>query len=144
IVTGPDFPTGGIIYGRQGIVDCYTTGRGLIRMRARVQVEEGRQGRMSLVATAIPFQVNKAALLEKIADLVREGKGSGSGDRREGSDHDGMRIEIQFKKDATPNVILTQLFNPSPLQSTFRAIMLALVNQPPQVLNLKGLIDQSL
>src|SRR5205085_4964231 len=74
IVKGPDFPTGGIINGNQGIIDCYTTGRGLIKMRARVQVEEGRAGRMSLVATEIPFQVNKSALLEKIADLVRDGK----------------------------------------------------------------------
>ena len=78
IVKGPDFPTGGIIYGTQGIRDCYTNGRGLIKMRAKVQVEEGRQGRMSLVATEIPFQVNKGALLEKIADLVKEGRVVGS------------------------------------------------------------------
>src|SRR5262249_23279535 len=99
IVKGPDFPTGGIIYGTQGIRDCLRTGRGLIRMRARVQVEEGRAGRMSLVATEIPFQINKAALLEKIADLVRDGRVSGISDLRDESDRDGMRIVIELKKD---------------------------------------------
>jgi DNA gyrase subunit A len=142
IVTGPDFPTGGIIYGRQGIADCYNTGRGLIRMRARVQVEEGRAGRMSLVATEIPFQVNKATLLEKIADLVREGKVVGISDLRDESDRDGMRIVIELKKDANPKVVLNQLFVHSPLQTTFGAIMLALVNQRPQVMNLKSLLEQ--
>jgi DNA gyrase subunit A len=142
IVTGPDFPTGGIIYGRQGIADCYATGRGLIKVRARVQVEEGRQGRMSLVATEIPFQVNKAGLLEKIADLVREGKVTGISDLRDESDRDGMRIVIELKKDANPKVVLNQLFVHSPLQTTFGAIMLALVNQRPQVMNLKALIEQ--
>src|SRR5215475_4661533 len=94
VVKGPDFPTGGIIYGTQGIRDCYLNGRGLIRMRAKVQVEEGRQGRMSLVATEIPFQVNKASLLEKIADLVKDGRVVGISDLRDESDRDGMRIVI--------------------------------------------------
>jgi DNA gyrase subunit A len=142
IVTGPDFPTGGIIYGRQGIVDCYRTGRGLIKVRARVQVEEGRQGRMSLVATEIPFQVNKATLLEKIADLVREGKVTGISDLRDESDRDGMRIVVELKKDANPKVVLNQLFVHSPLQTTFGAIMLALVENRPQVLNLRAMVDQ--
>jgi DNA gyrase subunit A len=142
IVKGPDFPTGGIIYGTQGIRDCLLTGRGLIRMRARVQVEEGRAGRMSLVATEIPFQVNKAALLEKIADMVRDGKLTGISDLRDESDRDGMRIVIELKKDANPKVVLNQLFVHSPLQSTFGAIMLGLVDQRPQVLNLRGLLDQ--
>src|SRR5436190_592274 len=141
-VKGPDFPTGGIIYGTQGIRDCYTTGRGIIRVRARVQVEEGRGGRMSLVATQIPFQVNKASLLEKIADLVRLGKLTGISDLRDESDRDGMRIVIELKKDANPKVVLNQLFVHTPLQSTFGAIMLALVDQRPQILNLRGLIDQ--
>src|SRR5262245_57051310 len=118
IVTGPDFPTGGIIYGMQGIRDCYLTGRGLIKMRARVQVEEGKAGRMSLVATEIPFQINKASLLEKIADLVRDGKITGISDLRDESDRDGMRIVIELKKDANPKVVLNQLFVHSPLQST--------------------------
>ncbi len=142
IVKGPDFPTGGIIYGTQGIRDCYTNGRGLIKLRARVQVEEGRQGRMSLVATEIPFQVNKAALLEKIADLVKEGKVSGISDLRDESDRDGMRIVVELKKDANPKVVLNQLFVHSPLQTTFGAIMLALVDQRPQVLTLRGLLEQ--
>ena len=142
IVQGPDFPTGGIIYGTQGIRDCYMNGRGLIKLRARVQVEEGRQGRMSLVATEIPFQVNKAALLEKIADLVKDGKVSGISDLRDESDRDGMRIVIELKKDANPKVVLNQLFVHSPLQTTFGAIMLALVDQRPQVLTLRGLLDQ--
>ena len=142
IVKGPDFPTGGIIYGTQGILDCYRTGRGLIKMRARVQVEEGKAGRMSLVATEIPFQVNKAALLEKIAELVREGKVTGISDLRDESDRDGMRIVIELKKDANPKVVLNQLFVHSPLQTTFGAIMLGLVASRPQILNLRGLIDQ--
>ncbi|HYM81102.1 MAG TPA: DNA gyrase subunit A [Candidatus Limnocylindria bacterium] len=142
IVKGPDFPTGGIIYGTQGIRDCHQTGRGLIKMRARVQVEEGKLGRMSLVATEIPFQVNKAALLEKIADLVREGKVSGISDLRDESDRDGMRIVIELKKDANPKVVLNQLFVHSPLQSTFGAIMLALVDNRPRIMNLRELLDQ--
>jgi DNA gyrase subunit A len=142
IVTGPDFPTGGIIYGGQGIRDCYLTGRGLIRMRAQVQVEEGRAGRLSLVATQIPFQVNKAMLLERIADMVREGRLTGISDLRDESDRDGMRIVIELKKDANPKVVLNQLFVHTPLQSTFGAIMLGLVNNRPQVLTLRALLDQ--
>ncbi len=142
IVQGPDFPTGGIIYGHQGIRDCYLNGRGLIKMRARVQVEEGKQGRLSLVATEIPFQVNKAALLEKIAELVKEGRVTGISDLRDESDREGMRIVIELKKDANPRVVLNQLFVHSPLQSTFGAIMLALVDNRPQILNLKQLVDQ--
>ena len=142
IVRGPDFPTGGLINGTQGIRDCYLNGRGLIKMRARVQVEEGKLGRMSLVATQIPFQVNKSALLEKIADLVKDGKVTGISDLRDESDRDGMRIVIELKKDANPKVVLNQLFVHSPLQSTFGAIMLALDNNRPQVLNLKQLIEE--
>ncbi|MBI5711407.1 MAG: DNA gyrase subunit A [Candidatus Eisenbacteria bacterium] len=142
IVKGPDFPTGGIIYGYQGIRDCYETGRGLIKVRARVQVEEGRGGRMSLVATQIPFQVNKASLLEKIADLVRQGRVTGISDLRDESDRDGMRIVIELKKDANPKVVLNQLFVHSQLQATFGANMLALVDNRPQLLDLRGLIEQ--
>jgi DNA gyrase subunit A len=142
IVSGPDFPTGGIIYGIQGIRDCHRTGRGLIKMRARVQVEEGKGGRMSLVATEIPFQVNKGALLEKIAELVKVGRVTGISDLRDESDRDGMRVVIELKKDANPKVVLNQLFVHSPLQSTFGAIMLALVDNRPQVLTLRGMLDQ--
>src|SRR6185503_5706691 len=103
-----------IIYGTQGIRDCYNTGCGLIRIRAKVQVEEGKAGRMSLIATEIPFQVNKASLLEKIADLVKEGKVQGISDLRDESDRDGLRIVIELKKDANPKVVLNQLFVHSP------------------------------
>ena len=142
IVKGPDFPTGGIIYGVQGIRDCYATGRGLIKVRARVLVEEGRAGRMSLVATEIPFQVSKASLLEKTAGLVRQGRITGISDLRDESDRDGMRVVIELKKDANPKVVLNQLFVHTPLQVTFGAIMLALVDNRPQVMNLRHLVDQ--
>jgi DNA gyrase subunit A len=142
IVKGPDFPTGGIIYGYQGIRDCYLTGRGLIKMRAKVQVEEGKAGRMSLVTTEIPFQVNKSNLLEKIADLVKEGRITGISDLRDESDREGLRIVIELKKDANPKVVLNQLFVHTPLQSTFGAIMLGLVNQRPQVLTLRQMVDE--
>jgi DNA gyrase subunit A len=144
IVLGPDFPTGGIIYGTQGIRDCYATGRGLMKVRARVQVEEGRAGRMSLVATEIPFQVSKAGLLEKTADLVRQGRLTGISDLRDESDRDGMRIVIELKKDANPKVVLNQLFVHTPLQVTFGAIMLALVDNRPQVLDIRRLVDEYL
>ena len=142
IVSGPDFPTGGIIYGTQGIRDCYRTGRGIMKVRARVQVEEGKGGRMSLVATEIPFQVNKGSLLEKIADMVREGKVAGISDLRDESDRDGMRIVIELKKDANPKVVLNNLFVHTPLQSSVGAIMLALVDNRPQVLTLRAILDQ--
>ena len=141
IVTGPDFATGGIINGRQGIADCYRTGRGLIKVRARVLVEEGRQGRMSLIVTEIPFQVNKSSLLEKIASLVREGRVTGISDLRDESDRDGMRNVVELKKDANPKVVLNQLFVHSPLQTTFGAIMLALTDNRPQVMSLRTMID---
>ncbi|MEY4070299.1 MAG: hypothetical protein RL721_913, partial [Candidatus Eisenbacteria bacterium] len=142
IVKGPDFPTGGIIYGTQGIRDCYLNGRGSMRMRSQVRVEEGKGGRMSLVVTEIPFQVNKTSLIEKIADMVREAKVAGISDLRDESDRDGMRIVIELKKDANPKVVLNQLFVHTPLQSTFGAIMLALVDNRPQVLTLRALLDQ--
>ncbi len=142
IVTGPDFPTGGIIYGHQGIRDCYRTGRGVMKVRSKVQIEEGRAGRMSLVVTEIPFQVNKTNLLEKIADCVREGKVAGISDLRDESDRDGMRIVVELKKDANPKVVLNQLFVQTPLQTSIGAIMLALVDNRPQVLTLRGILDQ--
>jgi DNA gyrase subunit A len=142
IVSGPDFPTGGIIYGTQGIRDCYRTGRGIMKVRARVQVEEGKGGRMSLVATEIPFQVNKGSLLEKIADMVRQGKVAGISDLRDESDRDGMRIVIELKKDANPKVVLNNLFVHTPLQTSVGAIMLALVDNRPQILNLRAILDQ--
>ena len=135
IVKGPDFPTGGIIYGLQGIADCYRTGRGIMKIRAKVQVEEGKGGRMSLVATEIPFQVNKGSLLEKIAQMVRDGKVAGISDLRDESDRDGMRIVIELKKDANPKVVLNNLFVHTPLQTSIGAIMLALVDILTQTLS---------
>jgi DNA gyrase subunit A len=142
LVKGPDFPTGGIIYGTQGIRDCYLNGRGTMKMRAKVQVEEGKAGRMSLVVTEIPFQVNKTSLLEKIAQLVRETKLAGISDLRDESDRDGMRIVVELKKDANPKVVLNQLFVHTPLQTSFGAMMLALVDNRPQILTLRALLDQ--
>src|SRR6516164_2186609 len=142
LVKGPDFQTGGIIYGTQGIRDCYLNGRGSMKMRAKVQVEEGKWGRMSLVVTEIPCQVNKTSLLEKSAEMVREGKIAGISDLRDESDRDGMRIVIELKKDANPKVVLNNLFVHTPLQTTFGAIMLALVDNRPQILTLRGLLDQ--
>jgi DNA gyrase subunit A len=144
IVKGPDFPTGAIIYGLQGIRDCYEKGRGLIRVRARVVTEEGRGGRMSLVVTEIPFQVNKANLLEKIADLVKDGKIEGISDLRDESDREGTRVVIELKKDAQPRVVLNQIYVHTPLQTTFGAIMLALVDGRPQTLSLRAMIDEYL
>jgi DNA gyrase subunit A len=142
VVKGPDFPTGAIIYGVGGIRDCYRTGRGLMKVRARVITEEARNGRLSLVVTEIPFQVNKASLLEKIADLVKLGKLEGISDLRDESDREGMRVVIELKKDAQPRVVLNQLFVHTPLQTTFGAILLALVNGRPQVCTLRELIDE--
>src|SRR5262245_26893673 len=141
-VKGPDFPTGAMIYGFKGIRDCYETGRGLMRVRAKAAVEEGRGGRMSLVVTEIPYQVNKTNLLEKIAELVKEGKLTGISDLRDESDRDGMRIVIELKKDAVPRVVLNQLYVHTQLQSTFGAIMLSLVDGRPQTLPLKATLEQ--
>ncbi len=141
-VKGPDFPTGGTIYGFKGIRDCYEKGRGLMRVRAKVGSEEGRAGRMSLVVTEIPFQVNKTNLLEKIADLVKDQKLTGISDLRDESDRDGMRIVIELKKDAQPKIVLNQLYVHTQLQSTFGAIMLSLVDGRPQTLPLKNMLEQ--
>ncbi len=142
LVQGPDFPTGGLIYGRDGIQECYETGRGRIVMRARAVVEEKESsGRQQIVVTEIPFQVNKARLVEQIAELVREKKIADVSDLRDESDRDGMRIVIELKRDANASVVLNQLFKHTQMQATFGAIMLALVNGVPQVLNLKQILQ---
>ncbi len=141
-IQGPDFPTGGFIYGREGIKECYETGRGRIVMRARAQVEEKESsGKSQIVVTEIPFQVNKARLVEQIADLVRAKKISDVSDLRDESDRDGMRVVIELKRDANASVVLNQLYKHTQMQATFGAIMLALVNGVPQVLNLKQLLQ---
>ncbi len=141
IVTGPDFPTGGVIYGRQGIQDCYRTGRGHISVRSRTEVEEIRKDRQAIIVTEIPYMVSKAALLEKIADLVKDGPLDGISDLRDESDRDGMRIVIELKRDAQPKVVLNQLFKHTQMQTTFGANMLALVGKRPLTLTLKEMIE---
>jgi DNA gyrase subunit A len=142
IVTGPDFPTGGIIYGRQGIRDAYLTGRGLITVRARVFLETAKTGRERIIVTEIPYQVNKAGLIERIADMVRDGKIEGISDLRDESDRDGNRILIELKRDAQSNIVLNQLFKHTPMQTTFGVIMLALVDLEPKILTIKRLLEE--
>jgi DNA gyrase subunit A len=139
-VTGPDFPTCVFIYGRDGVNDCYETGRGRIVMRARAFVEETKAGRERIVITEIPFQVNKSRLIEQIAELVRRKKVTDISDMRDESDRDGMRVVIELKRDANPKVVLNQLYKHTQMQTTFGAIMLALVDGQPQVLDLKQLL----
>jgi DNA gyrase subunit A len=140
-VTGPDFPTGGIIYGRQGIADMYETGRGRIQVRARAQVEEREStGRSQIVVTEIPYLVNKARLVEQIADLARDKKLEGISDLRDESDRDGMRVVIELKRDATPLVVLNNLYRHTQMQTTFGAIMLALVDGRPKELSLREML----
>ncbi len=141
LVHGPDFPTGAFIYGREGVKECYETGRGRIVMRARAQVEERQSGKSQIVVTEIPFQVNKARLVEQIAALVRTKKVTDIADLRDESDRDGMRVVIELKRDANPTVVLNQLYKHTQMQATFGAIMLALVDGQPQVLNLKQLLQ---
>ncbi len=140
-ITGPDFPTGAFIYGSEGIKDCYETGRGRIVMRARAQIEEKEAtGKSRIVITEIPFQVNKSRLIEQIAHLVRNKKITDISDLRDESDRDGMRVVVELKRDAMPDVVLNQLYKHTQMQSTFGAIMLALVDGVPRVMNLKEIL----
>ncbi len=137
IVTGPDFPTGAIIMGYEGIKSAYETGRGKVVVRARASIESDTRGRSSIVVSELPYQVNKANLIEKIADHVRNKKIVGIKDIRDESDKDGIRVVIDTKKDAIPEVILNQLYKYTQLQDTFGIILLALVNGVPKLLTLK-------
>jgi DNA gyrase subunit A len=137
VLPGPDFPTAGYIYGRQGIVDAYRTGRGLIQMRAKAVVEKVRGGRENIVVTELPYQVNKAKLVERMAELIREKKIEGVSDLRDESDREGMRIVLELKKDEPALPILNSLYKHTAMQSTFGVIMLALVEKQPKVLTLK-------
>ena len=142
IIPGPDFPTAGFILGREGVKEAYRTGRGIIQMRAKAMVEQNsRTGRESIVVTEIPFQVNKARLIERIAELVKEKKIDGISDLRDESDRDGMRIVVEVKREAIPQVIINQLYKMTPMQSSFGIIMLAIVNGRPQVLTLREVLD---
>ncbi len=136
-VSAPDFPTGGIIYGYDGVKDAYTTGRGKLTIRARANVETLKNNRENIVVSELPYQVNKSSLIEKIADLVREGKLDDISDVRDESDRDGLRIVIELKRDAQTEVVMNQLFKHTNMQVTFGVIMLALVNGIPTVLTLK-------
>jgi DNA gyrase subunit A len=141
-IPGPDFPTGGFIYGREGIVSAYRTGRGIIQMRARATVETHKKTeRQAIIVTEIPYQVNKARLVEKIAELVREKKIEGISDLRDESDREGMRIVIELKKDENPQVLLNHLYKQTQMQSSFGIITLAIVNNRPRVLTLRETIN---
>ncbi len=142
-VKGPDFPTAGFIYGRAGIRQAYETGRGRIVMRARATIEEmpGSRGREHILVTELPYQVNKAELLKKIAELVKEKRIEGISDLRDESDRDGMRMVIELKKDAHGEIVLNQLYRMTALQSTFGYNCLAIVGQRPKVLSLKELLE---
>ncbi len=140
-VKGPDFPTGGIIVGREGIRSCYTTGRGKIIVRAKTEIEEHGNGRYRIIVTELPYQVNKARLIENIADLVRDKRIDGISDLRDESDREGMRIVIELKRDANPKIVLNQLLKNTQMQDTFGAIMLALVKNEPKILTLREALE---
>lgn len=138
-IKGPDFPTSGIILGRAGIKSAYETGRGRILVRAKTEIEE-HKNRQRIIVTELPYQVNKAKLIENIADLVKDKKVDGISDLRDESDRDGMRIVIELKRDANANIVLNRLYKHTKMQDTFGAIMLALVDGEPKVLNLKEML----
>lgn len=140
-IQGPDFPTGGMIYGDQGIKDAYLTGRGRIVIRARATLEKGKGGREAIIVSEIPYQVNKANLITSIANLVKEKKIEGISDLRDETDRDGMRIVIELKRDAQPQVILNQLYVHTQMQTTFGVILLALVKGKPKIINLNNLLQ---
>ena len=136
-IQGPDFPTGGIIYGCSGIAEAYSTGKGKVIVRARATLEKGKGGRDSIVITEIPYQVNKSNLISSIADLVKHKKIDGISDLRDESDRDGMRIVVELKRDVQPQIILNRLYVHTQMQTTFGVIFLALVDGKPKILQLK-------
>lgn len=139
-IKGPDFPTGAIIMGKEGFKKAYSTGRGKVTVRAKAEIEEMSGNRQRIVVSEIPYQVNKALMIEKIADLVKDKKIEGISDLRDESDRTGMRVVIELKRDANANIILNQLYKHTQMQDTFSIIMIALVNGQPKVLNLKSII----
>jgi DNA gyrase subunit A len=140
IVPGPDFPTGGIILGRSGIRSAFTTGRGSVVMRGKVSFETIRKEREAIIITEIPYQVNKASMVERIAELVRDKKIDGVADLRDESDRDGYRVVVEIKRDAVPDVVLNQLYRFTPLQSSFGCNIVALDGGRPLVMTLKDLL----
>lgn len=143
-IKGPDFPTGGIIDGQKGIRDAYMTGRGKVRVRGKVEIEEQKNGKTFIIIKEIPYQLNKATLIERIADLVKDKRVTGITDLRDESDRDGIRVVIEVKKGEEPELILNKLYKYTELQNTFGIIMLALVNNAPKVLNLKEILQEYL
>ena len=141
IVKGPDFPTGAMILGKNGINEAYRTGRGKIKVRAVTEIEPMGNNRQRIVVTELPYMVNKAKLIEKIAELVRDKRVDGISDLRDESSREGMRVVIELKKDANPNIILNHLYKHTQLQDTFGVILLALVNNEPMILNLKQILE---
>jgi len=140
-IKGPDFPTGSIIHGRKGIVDAYNTGRGHLKIRAKVEIEPQKNDRENIIITELPFQVNKARLIEKIAELVREKKIEGLSDLRDESDREGIRVVMEVKRGEIAQVILNQLFKHTPMETTFGIILLSIVNGQPKVLNLAQMLS---
>ncbi|MDA8204471.1 MAG: DNA topoisomerase 4 subunit A, partial [Thermaerobacter sp.] len=141
VLPGPDFPTGGMIMGREGIRQAYATGRGIITIRGVAKVEETSNGRERIVITEIPYQVNKARLIEKIADLVHERRMEGVSDLRDESDREGVRIVIELKRDAVPKVTMNQLYKYTSMQQTFGMILLALVDGRPVILSVREMLE---
>ncbi len=141
IVKGPDFPTGGLILGRDGIRQAFETGRGRIVIRAKAAIETGKNKKDAIVITEIPYQVNKSNLIESMANLVENKKIEGIADIRDESDRDGMRVVVELKKDCVPQIVLNQLYKHTQMQETFGVIMLALVDGQPRVLNIKQMIE---
>ena len=142
VVPGPDFPTYGYIYGRAGIRDAYTTGRGIITLRAKAHVEKMRGGREAIIVTELPYQVNKASLIEKIGELIRDKRMEGVSERRDESNREGIRIVLELGRGEIPQIIMNQLYKHTPMQTTFGVIMLALVGRRPQVVTLKQMLQE--
>jgi DNA gyrase subunit A len=139
-IKGPDFPTGAIIEGKDNIKNAYLTGRGIIKVKAKVEIEEMKNNKSRILVSELPYQVNKARLIEKIAELVKDKRIEGISDLRDESDRTGMRIVIEIKRDYNPNIVLNHLYKHTQMQDNFSVIMIALVNNEPKVLNLKEMI----
>jgi DNA gyrase subunit A len=144
VIPGPDFPTGAMILGRKGIAEAYATGRGVLRLRAVAQVEVGKGGRQRIVVTELPYQVNKAKLMERIAELARERRLEGVADLRDESDREGIRIVIELRRDAAPQVVLNRLYSYTQMEESFGVNMLALVQGMPQVMGLRAALEHYL
>jgi len=142
VIPGPDFPTHGYIYGRAGIREAYTTGRGILTLRAKAHVEKMRGGREAIIVTELPYQVNKASLIEKIGELIRGKKIDGISERRDESSREGIRIVLELGRGEIPDIVINQLYKHTPMQTTFGVIMLALVGRRPQVVTLKQMLEE--